>query len=370
MWSYRLQRLLLVLAGVWLVAVVLLPLGEVVRQSLMDRLGRFVGLANFAVYLRSPSLLATLVNSTAISLLVTVIVVPVAFLFAFALHRTVFPGKMLFRTVIMAPLYAPTMLFGLALIFLFGRQGVVTTGFFGRWPWLAWDIGLYGRTGVVIGESLLALPPAVLILSAAMENLDARLLEAAASLGSRPWRTFWVVTVPAARYGLFNASVAVFTLCFTDFGVPKVVGGQTPILATEVYKQVVGQQNFGLGAVISMMLLTPVLIATLWERYLQSRMESQFGARSVPYIPRPARVRDTLYFLFCALVAGMIVTTLLVSAYGSLVRVWPYRRELGFWHYGFRDTGGGGYQALFNSLRLAAWSALVGTPLTFGMAYL
>ncbi len=370
MGSYRLQRLLLLCAGIWLVAVVLLPLGEVVRQSLADRQGRFVGLSNFAFYLRSPSLLATLLNSTAISLVVTVLVVPVAFLFAFALHRAVFPGKALFRTVIMAPLYAPTMLFGLSLIFLFGRQGMITTGFFGRYPALALDIGLYGRTGIVLGECLLAIPPAVLILSAALENMDARLLEAAASLGSNSWRTFWTVAVPAARYGLIHAAIAVFTLCFTDFGVPKVVGGQTPILATEVYKQVVGQQNFGLGAVISMMLLSPVLIATLLERHLATRQQALFNARSVPYIPKRAWLRDISFWTFCVGVSGAVVATLLVAAYGSLVRVWPYRLELGGWHYRFRETGGGGYQAFFNSLRLAAWTSVFGTPLTFGLAYL
>ena len=53
---------------------------------------------------------------------------------------------------------------------------------------------------------------------------------------------------------------AVFTLVLTDFGVPKVIGGTWPVLATDIYKQVVGQQNFQMGAVVGVLLLLPALL--------------------------------------------------------------------------------------------------------------
>ncbi|MBJ6941926.1 ABC transporter permease subunit, partial [Vibrio cholerae] len=85
--------------------------------------------------------------------------------------------------------------------------------------------------------------------------------EAAESLKSSPWRTFWSVTIPSARYGLVSASFVVFTLVITDFGVPKIIGGQFNVLATDIYKQVIGQQRFEMGAVVGVILLLPALLA-------------------------------------------------------------------------------------------------------------
>ena len=55
--------------------------------------------------------------------------------------------------------------------------------------------------------------------------------------------------------GLISAGFVVFTLAVTDFGAPKVIGGDFNVLATDIYKQVIGQQNFEMGAVVSVVLL-------------------------------------------------------------------------------------------------------------------
>ena len=57
-------------------------------------------------------------------------------------------------------------------------------------------------------------------------------------------RIFLTVTLSGCRYGLIGAAFVVFTLAITDFGAPKVIGGDFNVLATDVYKQVIGQQNF------------------------------------------------------------------------------------------------------------------------------
>ena len=72
---------------------------------------------------------------------------------------------------------------------------------------------------------------------------------------------------------------------FTDFGVPKVIGGNYNVLATDIYKEVVGMQNFQMGAVISMVLLVPAMIAFFIDRYsrknkfLYSRLDQLFSNR-------------------------------------------------------------------------------------------
>src|SRR3546814_9826248 len=84
----------------------------------------------------------------------------------------------------------------------------------------------------------------MIIITTALAISDARLYEAAECLKASRWKIFWTVTVPGARYGLISAAFVVFNLVITDFGLPKVIGGQFNMLAVDIYKQVIGQQNF------------------------------------------------------------------------------------------------------------------------------
>lgn len=125
-----------------------------------------------------------------------------------------------------------------------------------------------------------------MILLVAASLADARLYAASISLKASPLRTFWVVTLPGMRYGLIGAIFVCFTLAFTDFGVPKVVGGNFNVLATDIYKQVIGQQNFVMGATISIVLLAPTVVAFAIDRIAQRRQMAVLTLRAVPLNPR------------------------------------------------------------------------------------
>ena len=256
-------------------------------------------------------------NSIRVAVVSTLISVSLAFCYAYGIHRTLMWGKAFFRLVAMIPLFAPTMLYGLSLVYLFGNKGVVTTGFFDIFPWLAWDIGLYGFTGIVIAEIVFTFPPAFMILLVALANTDARLYEAAASLGAGKIRTFVTVTIPSVKFGLLSALFVCFTLSFTDFGAPKVVGGQFNILAVDIYKQVIGQQNFGMGATVSIILLIPTVLAFVADRIIQRRSVAVVTARSVPLTPQVQSPCGMGFFSPCA--AGLP----LLSSSWCLWPVWP-----------------------------------------------
>jgi len=148
------------------------------------------------------------------------------------------------------------------------------------------------------------------------------------------------------------------------------VGGNYNILATDIYKQVIGQQNFTMGAVVSIVLLIPTVVAFIVDRLVQRRQVALIAAKSVPLRPPPNRVRDLALFGFCGLVAAGIVGFYATAVFASLVKVWPYNLSFGFWHYHFSGTGGGGYGAFFNSIRMSLYSAAIGTVITFSSAYL
>ena len=370
-----LMRGLVLLAALWMFIVVVLPLYALLSKSVLDQSGRFVGLENFLRYFRTPALFASLSNSLFVSLVTTGVSVPLGFLYAYALTRTAIPGKPFFRSIAMAPLFAPTLLYGVILVYLFGKKGLVTTGFFGLWQRLLGlklgvDIGLYGPVGIIIAEVLFTFPQAMLILSVALSMTDARLYEAADSLRASRVRTFLTVTLPGIKYGLVSAMFVCFILCFTDFGAPKVVGGNYNVLATEIYRQVIGQQNFVMGATVSVVLLIPTVVAFLLDRLSQRKQIAMIAAKSVPLTPKPQVARDTIFLAFCALIALLLVGLFATAVLASLVKVWPYDLSLSLGHYDFRNVGGGGYPAFFNSIRMSIYSALIGTAVTFASAYL
>jgi iron(III) transport system permease protein len=102
-----------------------------------------------------------------------------------------------------------------------------------------------------MAEIFAVFPHALMILVTALTAADGRLYEAADALGTSRLRKFFTITLPGAKYGLISASLVVFTLVITDFGIPKVIGGNFNVLATDVFKLVIGQQDFQRGAVVA-----------------------------------------------------------------------------------------------------------------------
>lgn len=352
----------LLLLLVFLTVFVLLPLGTVFLRSLYDRQDVFVGAANYIAFLSSPALARSIGNSLTVALLTTAITVTLAFLFAFAITRTGMRGKALFKVIAQIPILAPSLLPAIALVYLFGNQGWLKGLMFGN--------SIYGPVGIVLGEVFYTFPHAVMILTVALSTADARLYEAAEALGAGPWRRFFTITLPGARYGLISAVFVVFTLVVTDFGVPKVIGGQYDVLATDVYKQVVGQQNFGMGAVVGMVLLLPAVVAFVVDWIGQRRQMALLSARSVPYTPPRRPLCDLAMLGFCLLVAVLLIGILGMAAYASLVKFWPYTLTLTLDNYDFSRFDSAGWGSYWNSLVLAGWTALAGTLVIFTGAYL
>ena len=320
------------------------------------------GLDNFVSYFSTPALFRSIQNSLLISLISTVITVSLAFGFAYALNRSCMRFKGFFRLVAVMPILVPSLLPGIALVYLFGNQGMIRELLMGE--------SIYGPIGIVIGSVFFTFPHAMIIITTALAISDARLYEAAVSLKASRWKTFWTVTIPGARYGLISASFVVFNLVITDFGLPKVIGGQYNMLAVDIYKQVIGQQNFEMGAVVSVVLLVPALIAFSVDRYVQKRQVAMLTTRSVPYQPKPHRRFDWLCFSYCGLVAVFIVGILGVCQFAALVKFWPYDLSLSLKNYAFDVMDGGGWASYRNSIRMALMTALIGTVVVFTGAYM
>jgi iron(III) transport system permease protein len=358
----RVMRIVLLLVAAGLVVAIALPLYALLSKSFQNADGQFIGLANYVKFLTTPALSWSIGNSFTVTIITTAITLPIAFLYAYGLTRTCMPFKALFKGIALIPFLMPSLLPAISLVYLFGNQGVIKGALLGH--------SIYGPIGIVMGEAFYVFPHALTILLIAMAMSDARLYEASESLGASKTRTFFTVTLPSMRYGLVSAFFVIFTLVITDFGVPKVIGGQYNVLATDVYKQVVGRYDFQMGAVVSMALLVPAVVAFFADRIVQRRQIATLTARAVPYQPKPAPLRDGLYFAFCTLVSLIILVILGMAAYASFIKLWPYNLTLTFYQYQFDLRDGGGWAAYRNSIAMASWTAVFGTAIVFLGAYL
>jgi iron(III) transport system permease protein len=347
---------------VWLFVTIALPLWSLLSKSFENSDGQFVGLANFVTYFSTPTLFNSIFNSLWVALLATAIVIPLAFGYAYALTRSCMPVKGLLYAVALLPLFAPSLLSAISLIYLFGNQGILKNLLLGN--------SIYGPLGIVIAQVFYCFPHALIILVTALALADARLYEVAEALGTRTSRIFRTVTLPGAKYGLVNAAFVVFTLVITDFGIAKVIGGQFNVLATDAYKQVVGQQNFSMGAVVGMILLVPAILAFLIDRLVQRRQVALLSARAVPLQPKPSPLRDWMWTLYAGVLAVLIVGVLGTAAWASFITYWPYNLSLTLKNYDFGTFDAHAWAPYFNSLKMAALAAIIGTAIVFTGAYL
>lgn len=354
----------IVLLALALFVFLTVPLAMILARSLEARNGDFVGLANFVQYVQSAALARSTMNTLTFAGWTTLVTVPLAFLFAYAIQRSCIPGKGIWRNIAMIPILAPSLLAAISFIYLFGNQGIFKfmLGWFGVQS-------IYGMPGMVMAMSFASFPHAVMILMAALALSDARLFEAADSLGTSERRKFLTITLPGAKYGLVSASMVVFTMAVSEFGVPKVIGGNTSVLAVDIYKQVIGQQNFSMGAVVGLVLLLPAVAAFIIDHIMQRRQQALLTARSVPYQARPARLRDGLLLVFVVLISALLLLVIGMAAFGSVVKVWPYNLSFTLNHYTYGFEEAGIDHAYRNSLVLAAWCGVLGAAITFAGAY-
>ena len=359
--SDNVGRVLVVAYLVLFLCFMIFPLFALMSKSMQNADGAFVGLSNFVAYLNEPTLFKSFFHSLFVAAMSTVIVVCLGFFYAFALQCTCIPFKGFFRVVALIPLLSPSILAAIALVYWFGNQGLLKAVLLGN--------SIYGPIGIIMASVYWTFPHALMILSTSLSLSDARLYEASEALKAGKFRTFLNVTLPGAKYGIISTTFVVFILVFTDFGVPKVIGGNYNVLATDIYREVVGMQNFQMGAVISIVLLVPALFAFALDQYSRKRQASQLTSRAVVYVPKPHKARDNICLVYCMLITLLVFAMLGMAQFGALVKFWPYNLSLTLKHYNF-EVAGLGWDSFYNSVRMSLYAAFFGTILIFVGSYL
>jgi molybdate transport system permease protein len=218
----------------WVVAVaalgallVLLPLAAILAR---------VDWPQFLPLITSDSSVAALLLSLRTSAIATLLCLLLGTPMALVLARTAFPGQRLLRSLVLLPLVLPPVVGGLALLFTFGRMGLLG----GALEALGVRIA-FSTTAVVIAQTFVALPFLVLTLEGALRSAGARYESVAATLGASPGTVLRRITLPLILPGLASGAILSFARALGEFGATLTFAGSlegtTRTLPLEIYLQ-------------------------------------------------------------------------------------------------------------------------------------
>ena len=139
------------------------------------------------------------------------------------LARKNFPGKVFVEALVHAPLVLPPVVMGYALLFSLGRHGFLSDTFFESELRLA-----FTWKAAALASTVMSFPLMVRAVRLAIELVDARLEQAATTLGASPWRVFWTITLPLSLPGVVTGSLLAFARSLGEFGATITFAGNLP----------------------------------------------------------------------------------------------------------------------------------------------
>ena len=204
--------------------------------------------------------LETATAATAVSLLLGV---PLAWLLA----RTEFPGRRFLRTLVTLPLVMPPVVGGVALLLVFGRNGLV-----GEWLNSAFGITLpFTTAGVVVAEAFVAMPFLVLSVEGALRGSDSRYEEAAATLGASRFTAFRRVTLPLVAPGIGAGAVLAWARALGEFGATITFAGDFPgttqTMPLAVYLALENDPDAAIALSVVLLIVSVLVLAGLRGRW-------------------------------------------------------------------------------------------------------
>ncbi len=301
-----------------------------------------------------------LVNSVVTTLLTTVISVVLAFFLAFIMCRSTIRYKSVWVVLFTVPMLIPSISHGMGLVLLLGDNGLLTN-------LLHINIGLYGYPGIVMGSVLYCFPVAFLLFYDAFRYEDFTVYEAAKVLGLSKSQQFRAITLPSMKRSIISAILSVFTMAFTDYGVPLMTGGTVMTLPVFMYREVIGMMNFSGGAVVGVILLLPAVVAFLLD-LKRSNNTSVSSTVIKHYKIEENKARDILVYIIFVIVLLFLCLPILAFICLSFVRQYPVDMHFSLSNIK-RLLSNGISIYLLNSLAVALMTALVGTCFSYFSAY-
>jgi iron(III) transport system permease protein len=308
----------------------------------------------------SAQFLPMLKNSLITTVIAMVISVVLAFVLAYVINRTNVRLKSVFMVLFTIPMLIPSISHGMGLVLLFGDNGLLTN-------LLGLHIDLYGYVGIIMGSVLYSFPVAFLMFYDSLQYEDYTTYEAAEVLGLSKWRQFKTITIPSMNRTLVSALLAVFTMVFTDYGVPLMTGGTVMTLPVYMYREVIGMMNFSNGAVVGVVLLTPAVVAFLGD-LKNSNISGASSTVVKAFKIKENKTRDIFAYIFLGVSFFIMCLPIIGFVCLSFVKQYPIDMSFTFDNVTKLISSGIGMYFV-NSVAVALLTALFGTCLSYFAAY-
>lgn len=354
------QKIILILTCLLFGAFLLVPMVTILVKSLCGNDG-----FTFAYYgkLFSSGIGTAFCNSVLVSAASGLIATALAFLPAYAVNYTNLNRKLkkVISTVVMLPMLLPTITYGFAIIYSFGKQGLIT-------KLLGVQIvDIYGVSGLIIGYVIYTLPTSFMLINNTMQYIDKKFMIVSRLMGDSKWRSFFSTVFTPLISTLTVSFIQSFTLSFTDYGIPAALAGNVDLIATRLYNEMLGSlPNFNTGSAVSILMLLPSVVSIILITVL-NKYNIRYTKISQVELERD-RARDVIFAILSLLIIVCIVSVFAVIFIMPFVDQWPYRLNFTLDHVAdvFSDsTLMGVYK---NSLLSSFTTALFGTVVVYAMA--
>ena len=354
----------IILSFALLLLFVIYPLAKTLIYSLTDETGAF-SLANLITILQTPRYGKVFGRTMALGLIVAVIATFIGYVFAYTVTRVNVPAKGFFKTMATLPILSPPFVLSLSIIFLFGKQGLISKNLLG-----ITGSSVYGLKSLIVVQVMSFFPIAYLTLSGILASIDASVEDAACNMGAGRWKTFWTVTFLLSLPGIISGALLVFIQSLEDFSNPATIGGDYTTLSIEVYNIITGSYDMRKGSVLALLLLLPAVIAYLLNKYWVNKKSF------VTVTGKPTQARKLIeephikwpLFAFCLIVSAIIILFYGTVIFASFVRTWGVDFSLTLDQY--RKALQYGWDSLKNSMTLGLISAVIGGLLGMVIAYI
>ena len=348
--SFRRSGMVKLLLGIFLFVTVICPLGTM----LINMAG-----SDISAVLRLPRFREALNNSICAAAAATVISIVLAWGFALCVVRSNLRFREVFSVFVTLPMLIPSISHGMGLVLLLGASGIITRLF-------GLSGTIYGFQGIVTGSVFYAFPVAFLMLADILKYEDGSPYEAAEVLGIPRANQFFSITFPYLRKPLISVVFAVFTLVITDYGVPLMIGGRFITLPVLMYQEVIGLLNFSRGSVIGSFLLIPAVVAFVFDLLNRDRANQNFIIQEKT--KAESKLRDAAAACYVIIICFIIALPVLVFAVLTLINSYPVDMSISFRNI-TRTMNMGAGRYLGNSLIIAMWVSVLGTALSWFIAY-
>lgn len=330
-----------------------------IKSFLLDGSSSFT-LANYREVLTSKGFLEALSNSFLISAVSAVITTLIAFILAYTVHYTNNPKWMkgFVEKATVIPMLLPTITYGFAIIYSFGKQGLLTK-LFGRQLFY-----IYGFHGLLLGYVIYTLPVSFMLIHNTMGYIDKKFMVVSRLMGDSPFRTFQMTILRPLLGTLAASFIQTFFLCFTDFGIPASVGGRFEVVASVLYTQMLGSvPNFGNGAVVALIMLIPSVVS-ITVLHILEKYNVRYNRISAIELKK-SPIRDVIFGTLSGMLLLSVLSIFAVIFVIPFVKDWPYRVDFTFEHVKAVLEDSNLLNVYLNSMMVAGVTALVGTLMAY-----